>query len=202
MERIAGIILAAGESARMGQDKALLPWGTTTFLGHLLDSLRKTRVGLIRVVLGANAPAVRGKIEFGIAEMVVNPHWAQGQLSSLIRGLDSLPAGMVEGAVVCLVDHPCISSRLIDSLLEGFNQSGKLIILPTYQGRRGHPVLFSARLFGELRAAPLEVGARHVVRRHPDDILEVATEEEGVVLNINDRESYEKILRMKPPASE
>jgi molybdenum cofactor cytidylyltransferase len=200
MERIAGIILAAGESARMGQDKALLPWGTTTFLGHLLDSLRGSRVGLVRVVLGANAPAVRKEIEFGIAEMVVNPHWAQGQLSSLIRALDSLPQDMVEAAVVCLVDHPSIPSRVIDSLIENFENSGKLIVAPTYQGRRGHPVLFSARLFGELRAAPPEVGARHVVRQHPDDILEVATEEEGVVLNINDRESYEKILKKGPPS--
>ncbi len=106
---------------------------------------------------------------------------------------------MVEAAVVCLVDHPCASSRLIQTLIREYEQSRKLIVLPTYQGRRGHPVIFSAKLFDELRAAPPAVGARQVVRQHPGDILEVPTEEEGVVLNINRREDYEKILRQAPP---
>lgn len=199
MERIAGIILAAGASTRMGEDKALLAWKDKTFLEHLLAALRNSRVGLVRVVLGANAEEVRKQIQFGTPEVVVNRDWQKGQLSSLLAALDSLPRGMVEGAVVCLVDHPCVSSRLIQTLLEGFQQSGKPIVIPTYQGRRGHPVVFSATLFDELRAAPMEVGARHVVRQHAGDILEVATEEEGVVLNINDRAAYEKILQMTPP---
>lgn len=199
MERIAGIILAAGESARMAHDKALLPWGPTTFLEHLLQQVKDSRVGLVRVVLGANADAVQKKISFGSAEVVVNKNWQKGQLSSLIAALDSLPKGMVEAALVCLVDHPCISSSLIRLLMDKFQQSGKLIVLPTYRGQRGHPVIFSARLFDELRKAPLDVGARTVVRRHADDVLEVPTEEEGVVLNINDRAAYEKILQKPPP---
>lgn len=199
MERIAGIILAAGESARMGEDKALLGWGPTTFLEHLLDAVKGSQVGLVRVVLGGNAEAVQKRIQFGRAEVVINRDWQKGQLSSLVAALDTLPRGMVEAAVVCLVDHPCISSRLIQTLIEKFQQTRKPIVLPSYQGRRGHPVLFAAALFDELRAAPLDVGARHVVRQHPRDILEVATEEEGVVLNINDREAYEKILHMPPP---
>lgn len=199
MERIAGIILAAGESARMAHDKALLPWGPTTFLEHLLQQVKDSRVGLVRVVLGANADAVQKKIPFGTAEVVVNKNWQKGQLSSLIAALDSLPKGMVEAALACLVDHPCISSSLIRLLIDKFQQSGKLIVLPTYRGQRGHPVIFSARLFDELRKAPLDVGARTVVRRHADDVLEVPTEEEGVVLNINDRAAYEKILQKPPP---
>jgi molybdenum cofactor cytidylyltransferase len=83
--------------------------------------------------------------------------------------------------------------------MDKFQQSGKLIVLPTYRAQRGHPVIFSARLFDELRKAPLDVGARAVVRRHADDVLEVPTEEEGVVLNINDRTAYEKILQKPPP---
>ncbi|MFQ5926476.1 MAG: NTP transferase domain-containing protein [Terriglobia bacterium] len=206
MERIAGIILAAGESARMGQDKALLTlssaegWGATTFLEHLLRQVKDSNVGLVRVVLGANADAVQKKIPFGAAEVVVNPNWQQGQLSSLIAALDSLPRGMTEAALVCLVDHPAISSALIRTLIDNFQQSGKLIIIPTFGGRRGHPVIFSAKLFDELRRAPRDVGARAVVRNHPGDILEVPTEEEGVVLNINDPEAYEKIRKMHPPA--
>ncbi len=199
MQRIAGIILAAGASTRMGDDKALLRWGEKTFLEHLMAALKKSGAGVVRVVLGANAEAVQARLRFNPGEAVVNPQWEMGQLSSLIAGLDSLPAGMVEGAVVCLVDQPAVSSRVIQTLLEKFNETRKLIVTPTYKSKRGHPVLFSAALFAELRAAPLEVGARHLLRQHAGDVLEVETEDEGVVLNINDRSAYEKILRSPPP---
>ena len=199
MERIAGVILAAGASTRMGDDKALLRWGEKTFLEHLLTALKNSGVGLVRVVLGGNAAAVQARLRFDAGEVVVNPQWEKGQLSSLIAGLDSLPAGMVEAAVVCLVDQPAVSSRVIRTLIEKFYETRKLIVAPTRKGKRGHPVLFSAALFEELRGAPLEAGARNVVRRHAGDVLEVETEDEGVVLNINDRGAYEKILRLPPP---
>ncbi len=198
MKRIAGIILAAGASSRMGQDKALLRWDDKTFLEHLLAALKAAGTDPVRVVLGGNADQVQKKISFGAGEVVLNPDWQKGMLSSLVVGLNSLPAD-VEAAVVCLVDHPCVSSTLIRALRENFRTGGKLIVVPTYRGRRGHPVLFSATLFDELRAAPLKVGARHVVRRHAGDILELPTKEEGVLLNTNDRAAYEKILAMQPP---
>lgn len=197
MARIAGIILAAGESSRMGRDKALLPLGDETFLSHLLGVLRPSRLTLIRVVLGANAEAVQEAIKFRPAEVVVNSNWQQGQLTSLQVALRSLPQGVVDGTLVALVDHPKITTALVEELIRNFEASGKVIVIPTYQDRRGHPVLFASSLFPELLSAPLEEGARHVTRRHAAEILEVPTEVEGVVLDIDDPEAYRRTAEEK-----
>jgi molybdenum cofactor cytidylyltransferase len=199
MHRVAGIILAAGASSRMGEDKALLEWHGRSFLEHLMSAVKDASIELLRVVLGANAEEVQRRVQFGAGEVVVNRDWEHGMLSSIIAALDSLPRE-VEGAVVCLVDHPCVSSRLLRTLIEKHRETGKLIVQPTFGGRRGHPVLFAAELFDELRAAPADIGARHVVYHHAADILEVPTDEEGIVLNINDRGSYEKVLQMAAPS--
>jgi len=198
MLRIAGIILAAGASSRMGEDKALLPWGDKSFLEHLLAALKNAGVSPVRVVLGGNAQAVQQQIRFVPGEVVVNRHWQKGMLSSFVAALDALPRN-AEAAVLCLVDHPGISSRLLRTLIQRFRETGSPIAMPTYQGRRGHPTLFAASLFDEIRHAPLDVGARHVVYQHEDQILEVPTDEEAVLLNTNDRAAYEKILKMPPP---
>ena len=198
MPAIAGIVLAAGASSRMGADKALLRWGERTFLEHLRAVLRAAGAEPIHVAAGANAATLEQAVALALGELVVNPAWKQGQLSSLLAGLDSL-ASQTDAAIVCLVDHPCVSSRLLRSLMEKFRETRRPIVLPTYQGRRGHPVLFAAALFDELRAAPLSVGARFVVHQHIADVLEVPTDEEGILLNTNDPAAYERILQIPPP---
>ena len=199
MEHVAGIILAAGASSRMGEDKALLRWGERSFLEHLMAALKAAGAEPLRVVLGANAEEVQRRVRFGAGEVIVNRDWERGMLSSLLVALDSLPAESVDASIVCLVDHPCVSSRLIQTLIDKYQETGKPIVQPTYRGRRGHPVLFAASLFDELRTAPADVGARHVVYQHAAEVLEVPTDEEGIVLNVNDRVAYKKILQMVPP---
>jgi len=190
---IAGIILAAGRSSRMGRDKALLAYRGSTFLGHLIEILHQPRIGFLRIVLGENADAVREEIAFDPAQLVVNPHPEQPQLVSLQLAIRSIPEQLVDGALVCLVDHPCIERETVRLLLDRYYQSGKRIVIPTFGGRRGHPVLFAASLFGELLAAPLEQGARAVVHKFAANVLEVPTEDEGVILDIDDPESYRRI---------
>jgi molybdenum cofactor cytidylyltransferase len=189
---LAAAILAAGESKRMGQPKALVPFQGSTFVEHLIAATRHARVGSPRVVLGAGAEEIRAQLKIDPAWVVVNADWPKGQLSSIHAAIRSLPAGVTEGILVCPVDHPLISAHLVAALIAAFDSSGKLIVLPKHGGRRGHPVIFRAGLYEELLAAPAEVGARQVVWNHAAEVMEVETEEEGVILNLNDPESLRK----------
>ena len=177
----------------MGTPKALLPYRGKTFIEHLLEVTRHPRVGLTRVVLGAHVEEIRKVLGVNAANVVVNEEWQMGQLSSIQSAIRSLPAESTEGLILCPVDHPIISTALVAKLIETFDASGKAIALPTFRGRRGHPVIFRSALYDELLAASSDVGARQVVWAHADDIAEVPTEEEGVVLNLNDPDALRKV---------
>jgi molybdenum cofactor cytidylyltransferase len=189
---LAAAILAAGESKRMGQPKALVPFQGSTFVEHLIAATRHARVGITRVVLGAGAEGIRAQLKIDPAWIVVNGDWPTGQLSSIHAAIRSLPAGATDGILVCPVDHPLISADLVGRLIAAFESSGKMIVLPKYGGRRGHPVIFRAALYEELLAASAEVGARQVVWNHAAEVAEVETAEEGVILNLNDPETVRK----------
>jgi len=194
---LAAVILSAGASRRMGMPKALLPYREGTFLEHLIQITRHPRIGVKRVVLGAGAEEIRTIAKLDSSVVILNPDWEQGQLSSLCVGLRSLEGIETDGVILCPVDHPLVSARLVSDLVERFYGSGKAIVLPTYHGRRGHPVIFSSALYGELLAAPADKGARAVVWAHAADVLEVPTDEEGVVLNINDPDMLKHIAELK-----
>ncbi|HXA78947.1 MAG TPA: nucleotidyltransferase family protein [Candidatus Acidoferrales bacterium] len=191
---LAAVILSGGESRRMGAPKALIQYRGKTFVEHLFEVTRHQRVGFTRIVLGAHANEIQGKLTGHAAEIVVNADWANGPLSSIQAAMRSLPESATEGMILCPVDHPIVSEKLIAKLIEEFDSSGKSIALPTYHGRRGHPAIFRASLYRELVEASLKVGARQVVWAHAKDVSEVTTEEEGVVLNINDPATLERAL--------
>jgi molybdenum cofactor cytidylyltransferase len=189
---IAAIILAAGESRRMGSPKALVQFGGMTFVEHLLAATRHPRIEARRVVLGAGAEEIRGKLSIPGATIAVNDDWEKGPLSSIQAGLRSLEGIEVEGALICPVDHPLVTLHLVDCMIHAFDATHCAIVLPTYNGRRGHPVFFARSLFGELMDAPTEVGARAVVRAHANNIASVPTDEEGVILNLDDPQELVK----------
>lgn len=200
---LAVAILAAGQSQRMGQPKALLPFQGISFVEHLIAATRHARIGVTRVVLGAGASEIRAKLPVDSAWIAVNSDWPKGQLSSIHAAIRSLPAGGTEGLMVCPVDHPLISPHLVAQLVGAFDAGRKAVVLPKYHGRRGHPVIFRAELYDELLAAPMAVGARQVVWDHAAEVAEVETEEEGVILNLNDPETLRKALgHVEPPAKE
>ena len=191
---LAVAILAAGESRRMGTPKALLPYRGKTFLEHLIEVTRHPRVGITQIVLGAGADDIREKLRLNANSVVLNENWRQGQLSSIQAAIRVLPPGKTEGLILCPVDQPLISAEIVAQLIARFDSSEKLIVLPTHKGRRGHPAIFRASLYEELLEASGEVGARQVVWAHSQDVEEFPTEEEGVVLNLNDPETLKKVL--------
>lgn len=189
---LAAVILSGGASSRMGSPKALLPYQGRPFLEHLLEVTHHPKIAVRRVVLGAHAEPIAKAVHLSADEIVINEDWEAGQLSSIRMALRSLPEN-TEGMLLCLIDHPLISPALVHDLIERFSATGKPIVLPVYQGRRGHPVIFSSAVYGELLSAPMETGARAVVWAHAADVEEVPTNEEGCILNLNDPDAFERL---------
>jgi len=196
---LAAVILSGGASSRMGSPKALLAYQGRPFLEHLLEVTVHPKIGVRRVVLGAHAEPIAKNIVLAADEIVINPDWENGQLSSIQAALRSLRAtGQManegttqgtDGLLLCLIDHPLISGALVNELIQQFYATRGKIVLPKYEGSRGHPVIFPAALYEELMRAPMDKGARAVVWAHAADLLEVPTNEEGCILNLNDPET-------------
>lgn len=189
---LAAVILAAGESKRMGSPKALLLHHDRTFLEHLLDVTRHPRIETQHIVLGAGAEEIIERAGLDRTITVVNPNWETGQLSSIQAAVSHVSSTPADGVLLCLVDQPLITSSLVNDLVTTFYRTGKSIVIPTFRGQRGHPVIFARKLFGELLAAPAETGARAVVWKHADDVEEVPTAEEGAILNLNDPATFRR----------
>ena len=189
---IVAVILSAGESSRMGRPKALLPIDGVRFVEKIVSTLKSTDVGNIIVVLGHNAEEIRRKIRNLPVTILINHDYKQGQLSSLqvaIRHLES-SGSPVDGILVHLVDHPYIEAKLVNLMIDRFYETKKLIVVPRFQDRRGHPVIFARALFSELLAAGTDQGAKPVVRAHRDDTLEIDTNDKGVLIDIDTPEEY------------
>lgn len=187
---IAAIVLAAGKSERMGRPKALLPIRGRTFLENILDAISRSSIEHTVVVVGHH----RAEIEARIAapQMVFNPDYEQGMVTSFQAGIRSLPAD-VSGAVLFLVDHPLVEPSTIESLIGSF-APGR-IVLPVFEGRRGHPVLFGAGALQEILALPASQGANIVVRRDPGRIVDVPVSASGVLVDIDTPEQFEDLQK-------
>jgi len=194
---IHALVLAAGESRRMGMPKPLLRFGDTTFLEQIIGVLRDSDADGTTVVLGARADAIRASVDLSHVNVVVNEDYPKGQLSSLVRGLESLPAE-TEAMLLCLADHPFITKGIVHGLILAFNETRRAIVLPVFEDRRGHPALFARSLFGELAGAPQERGARYVVAANEDRVLEVNVPDRGVLISIDTPEDYRSHFGAEP----
>jgi len=185
------VVLAAGESSRMGSPKALLTLDGLPFLVHVRHALTAAGVRVIRVVLGWDAARIRAAVPLPDQEVVLNPHPEAGMLSSLVLGLAALPAGLT-GFFLCPVDHPRTRADTLIDLASAL-RPGRIVV-PVHGGRRGHPVLFAADLIDEFRAAPPDQGARAVVRAVPGRVIERPAGPD-VLVDVDRPEDYEALKR-------
>lgn len=193
---IIAVVLSAGESSRMGRPKALLPIQGQKFIERIIRVIGQSRVGRTIVVLGHHADQLRGQIEHLPVEVVINPDYRSGQLSSLQAAIRHISDDdRCDGMLVHLVDHPFIDVALVDALIESFFETKKMIVVPRYKGKRGHPVIFSRQLFGELLNAPFDQGAKAVVNAHRQETLEIEWPDEGITLDIDTPELYRQHVR-------
>ncbi len=182
---IAAILLAAGESRRMGYPKPLLRVGSETFIART-TALALSVASRVIIVLGAHAERVGLAIAPNPAIMVVeNPNFTHGQLSSLKVGLAAAIRDNADAVIVHLADHPLVAPATFRKLVDDYNNAASPIVVTRYRGRRGHPVLFGCSVFAELMAAPEDQGARVVVNAKPERILYVDVDDPGVVLDLD-----------------
>jgi CTP:molybdopterin cytidylyltransferase MocA len=186
----AGLILAAGESRRMGSPKALLEYRGETFVDRLVR-LFSARCTAVIVVVGAHESEIRAASRASCT-FVYNEDWRTGQTSSMQCGLRAMPSG-VEGVLFTLVDHPAVS----DGTLQMLTQAGPgpaLLRVPRFEGRRGHPIWFSGELIPEFLAIPPTGAARDVVRAHAAETEYLDVDDGGILADIDNPAAYRTLI--------
>jgi molybdenum cofactor cytidylyltransferase len=193
---VAAIVLAAGRSTRMGgPNKLLADLGGKPLVRIVAEQAVASKASGVIVVTGHQADLVEKALAGLNVSFVRNPDFAAGLASSVKAGINAVPAD-ADGAVVCLGDMPLIDTMLIDRLIEAFAPDrGSLIAVPVSDGRRGNPVLWSRRFFGELMTLDGDVGARHLIMKHAEAVTEVPVEGHAAFLDIDTPQALAEVRR-------
>ncbi len=187
---ISAILLAAGESKRMGRPKLLLKWGQWTIIEKSVDTLLSSKIDELIVVLGYKARAILRRLGARRLKAVINHHYRMGMSTSIRRGLGSVNSKS-EAILIALADQPLIETDVINHLIDVYSQNPHGIVLPSYEGKRGHPVIVNRlRYQGEMGELMGDVGCRPILNRHPEDILEVEVDSKGVIIDIDSWGEY------------
>jgi len=194
---INAIILAAGQSQRMGKPKPLLRFEDKTFLEQIISVLKLSDADGITVVLGAEAETIKQSVDLSGTNVVINKDYQKGQLSSLISAIKVVPKD-TEAILVCLVDNPFITKEVVNQIISKFKETKNPIIVPVFDKERGHPTLFSRSLFSELVNASPEQGARYVLYSNEEKVLELETSESGVLIGIDTTADYKLYFGAEP----
>ena len=199
--RLVAAVLAAGRSERMGRPKALLPCppGDGTFLSTLVASIVAGGLPDVLVVGRPDDDALRAAVSrlAPAASFVANPHAAQGQISSVLAAIDRVEQGDAAGLLVMPVDIPLVRPATIAAAVASFAAGRPLILRVNHQGRHGHPVIFGAGVFEELRRSGL-AGANAVVRADPGRVLELDVDDPGVLHDVDGVAEYRTLFGRDP----
>lgn len=190
------MILAAGESRRMGQPKLLLPFGEKTIIEAVVEKVVSSKVDNTLVVLGSEREEVEEKIKNFPVKVAFNPDYHKGMLSSVLCGFKTLPEE-TQAVVVVLGDQPSVSKEVIDKIVDAYQKTGKGIVLPVYEKERGHPVLIDMKYKDEIESLSPDIGLRGTVYSHPEDILEVEVDTPEILQDIDDEADYRRELKNK-----
>ncbi len=196
---IAGVLLAAGLSRRMGRPKQLLDWQGRPLIRHVVAQALDSRLDALWVVLGAEAGAARAALadiaDAANLHVVENPDYAAGQATSLRAGLAALPAA-TQVAMILLVDMPLVGPALINRLIAAFptgDSTRPFALIPRYHGQRGNPVLLNRAFFPLLQQLEGDQGARLVLRQYPEHIHWLEVDDPAVVSDIDTPAAYEQL---------
>jgi molybdenum cofactor cytidylyltransferase len=197
---VAAVVLAAGDSTRMGSPKALLaaPDGQP-FVVRISRAFTAAGITHVAVVTGAAHPQIVEAVHAAVLPPTVfvvrNPDPSRGQLSSLWTGMDAVVTPDTEAVLMTLVDVPMLSPATVEAVVNEWRRTGAPIVRPAIGAVHGHPVLFDRSLFDELREAPLTSGAKAVVRRHETHIVNVVPPDDGCLRDIDTPEDYRALSR-------
>jgi len=190
---IAGILLAAGDSKRMGEPKALLPYDGITFIDSILNKFSEIGCQPIITILGASAELICEKTKVHKFQCFRNPNPEEGQLSSLQIAIAQLPDES-DGFIMALVDHPMVKLDTYQKLFEMAKSNPANIIVPEFFGQKGHPVYFGRPFFDSILHVPLSDGARVVLRENPADVMYLPVEDEGILKDIDTPKDFKNMV--------
>ena len=188
---ISAIILAAGESKRMGQPKLLLKWGESSLFEQTMDNYLASVVNEVNIVLGYEAAEIEKQIGDRSVNIAVNPDYSKGMSTSITIGINIM-SPRTQGIMLALADQPSVTTHTIDRLIQVFGLKQKGIVLPVYQGQRGNPVIFDVKYREKLLSLEGDMGGREIVRSCYNDVQEVAVDNRGVLTDIDTPEDYNR----------
>jgi molybdenum cofactor cytidylyltransferase len=194
---IAAVILAAGQSHRMGRaNKLLADMDGVPMVRRVTEAVLKSRASPVYVVTGHENAAVEQALSGLAVTAVPNPHYADGLSTSVKAGLSVLSGTSVDGALICLGDMPLVSSGILDRLIAAFDpDEGRSICVPTSHGKRGNPVLWSARFFPEMMQVSGDMGAKALIAENEESVCEVDVSDDAIFTDIDTPEALDAVTR-------
>lgn len=193
--KTSGIILAAGESRRMGTPKQLLPFGEKSVIETVVDKFLQVSFNEIIVVTGYYTEQIQKKLDGYPIKIVINEKYADGMLSSIQLGINSAD-NSADAYLIGLCDQPFIPSSVIFDLLEHFDKQGKGIVLPSYEGRKGHPIIIHRKYKDEIFRLDQNIGLRQLIHHYKDDIFILEVGSDTVIRDMDFPKDYEHELRV------